>query len=98
MLTCLGDTFAGRVAASLLTAVGLPELITRSHADYESLALALATQPERLAAIRQKLAVNRTTQPLFDTARFTRHLEAAYMKMYERYQAGLSPDQIVVDA
>ncbi len=78
VLTCLGDAFAGRVAASLLTAVGLPELITHSHAEYESLALALATRPEQLAALRQKLAVNRTTQPLFDTARFTRHIEAAY--------------------
>ncbi len=98
VLTCLGDTFAGRVAASLLNAVGLPELITRSHAEYETLALELATQPERLAAIRQKLAANRTTQPLFDTARFTHHLEEAYMKMYERYQTRLSPNHIVVDA
>ncbi|MGA9032483.1 MAG: tetratricopeptide repeat protein, partial [Sulfuricaulis sp.] len=98
VLTCLGETLAGRVAASLLQAIGLPELITRGHADYEALALALATQPERLAAIRQKLALNRTTQPLFDTPRFTRHIEAAYLKMHERYQAGLSPDHIVVDA
>jgi predicted O-linked N-acetylglucosamine transferase (SPINDLY family) len=97
VLTCLGNTFAGRVAASLLKAVGLPELITHSHAEYETLALALATQPERLAAIRRKLALNRTTYPLFDTARFTRHLEAAYMKMYGRYQAGLPPDNIVVE-
>ncbi len=98
VLTCLGDTFAGRVAASLLTAVGLPELITHSHAEYESLALALATRPEQLAALRQKLAVNRTTQPLFDTARFTRHIEAAYRKMHARYQSGLSPTHIVVEA
>jgi protein O-GlcNAc transferase len=94
----LGDTFPGRVAASLLNAVGLPELITHNHAEYESMALELATQPERLAAIRQRLAANRTTHPLFDTARFTRHLEEAYMKMFERYQAGLSPDHIIVNA
>jgi predicted O-linked N-acetylglucosamine transferase (SPINDLY family) len=98
VLTCLGDTFAGRVAASLLQAIGLPELITRRHADYEALALELATQPERLAALRRKLAANRTTQPLFDAARFTRHIEAAYLKMQERYQAGLVPDHIVVEA
>ena len=97
VLTCLGDAFAGRVAASLLTAVGLPELITHSRAEYESLALGLATQPEQLAAIRKKLAANRTTQPLFDTARFTRHIENACIKMYERYQSALSPDHIVVE-
>ena len=98
LLTCLGDTFAGRVAASLLHAVGLPELIARSHTEYEALALALATQPERLVAIRRKLSTNRTTQPLFDTPRFARHLEQAYLKMYARHQSGLPPDHIVVDA
>jgi hypothetical protein len=80
VLTCLGQTFSGRMAASLLKAIGLPELITRSHADYESLALELAAHPERLAAVRRKLALNRTTHPLFDTARFTRHIEEAYLK------------------
>jgi predicted O-linked N-acetylglucosamine transferase (SPINDLY family) len=97
VLTCLGGTFAGRVAASLLKAIGLPELITHSHAEYENLALELSTRPEQLTAIRQKLAANRTTHPLFDTARFTRHLEAAYLKMHERHQAGLPPDYIVVE-
>ncbi|MDH5512215.1 MAG: hypothetical protein OEY27_03290, partial [Gammaproteobacteria bacterium] len=91
VLTRLGENFAGRVAASLLNAVGLPELITLNHADYEALAIELATQPERLAAIRRKLALNRTTHPLFDTARFTRNIEAAYSKMYIRYLAGLAP-------
>ncbi len=98
VLTCLGNTFAGRMAASLLNAIDLPELITRSHTDYESMALQLATEPERLAAIRLKLAANISTRPLFDTARFTCNIEAAYVKMYERYQAGLPPDHIVVDA
>jgi protein O-GlcNAc transferase len=96
VLTCLGETFAGRVAASLLNAVGLPELIAHGRAEYEALALELATQPDRLAAIREKLAANRTTQPLFDTARFTRDIETAYMKMHERHLAGLPPDHIVV--
>lgn len=98
VLTCLGETFAGRVAASLLNAVGLPEMITRTPAEYESLALELATRPERLAAIRQKLAENRTTQPLFDTARFTRNIEQAYLIMHQRSQAGLSPQHMVVEA
>ena len=97
VLTCLGHTFAGRVAASLLNAVGLPELVTRSHAEYEALALELATQPGRLADIRRKLAANRTTHPLFDTARFTRDIEDAYLKLYGRHLAGLAPDHIVVD-
>jgi protein O-GlcNAc transferase len=98
VLTCLGGAFAGRVAASLLTAIGLPELITRSHDDYEALALDLATHPERLAAIRGKLALNRTTLPLFDTPRYARHLEQAYARMHERHRAGLPPDHIVVEA
>jgi predicted O-linked N-acetylglucosamine transferase (SPINDLY family) len=98
VLTSLGNTFAGRVAASLLKAIGLPELITPSHAEYEALALELATQPGRLACLRRKLALNKTTHPLFDTARFTRHLEAAYLRMHERSRAGLPPDHIVVEA
>ena len=98
VLTCLGNTFASRVAASLLTAIGLPELITHNHADYESLALELATDPERLAALQMKLEANRTTQPLFDTARFTRDIEKAYLMMHERYQAGLAAEHFVVGA
>jgi len=81
VLTQLGETFAGRVGASLLTAAGLPELITRSAQDYEATALALARDPARLKAIRDKLAANRASAPLFDTARFTRNLESAYEKM-----------------
>lgn len=98
VLTCRGEMFASRVAASLLNAVGLPELVTRTPGEYEALALLLATQPERLAALRRKLAVNRTTQPLFDTALSTRHFEAVYRRMHERHQAGLPPDDFVVDA
>ena len=98
VLTCPGAAFAARVAASLLTAVGLPELITHSHDEYEAMALDLATHPDRLAAIRRKLALNRTTQPLFDTARYARYLEQAYVRMHERHRAGLPPDHIVIDA
>jgi predicted O-linked N-acetylglucosamine transferase (SPINDLY family) len=81
VLTCRGKTFAGRVAASLLTAVGLPELIASSLADYEALALGLAREPARLAAVRDKLAANRHTAPLFDSVRFARAIETAYRQM-----------------
>jgi predicted O-linked N-acetylglucosamine transferase (SPINDLY family) len=96
LVTRIGDTFAGRVAASLLTAMGVPELVTSSVETYEALAIELAGNPERLAAIKRKLAANRRTAPLFDTTRYTRHVEAAYVAMYERWQAGLPPADIVV--
>jgi predicted O-linked N-acetylglucosamine transferase (SPINDLY family) len=96
VLTCLGNTFAGRVAASVLHAIGLPELVTSSLAEYEELALALARDPERLAAIRAKLMRNRDTEPLFDTARFTRDLETAYTMMWERTQRGEPPKSFSV--
>jgi protein O-GlcNAc transferase len=96
VLTCLGETFAGRVAASLLNAIGLPELITTTLNVYEQMAVELATHPEKLAAIKRKLAGNRLTTPLFDTRLFTKHIEAAYTAIYERHQAGLAPDHIIV--
>jgi predicted O-linked N-acetylglucosamine transferase (SPINDLY family) len=96
VLTCVGDTFAGRVAASLLNAIGLPELIITTPEAYEQMAIDLTTHPEKLAAIKRKLADNRLTTPLFDTKLFTRHIEAAYTAMYERYQAGLAPDHILI--
>jgi predicted O-linked N-acetylglucosamine transferase (SPINDLY family) len=96
VLTQVGQTFAGRVAASLLTAVGMPELITSSQDAYEALAVELATSPGKLVAIKGKLGRNRLTTPLFDTRCFTGHIEAAYTTMYERYQAGLPPDHIHV--
>ena len=98
VLTILGDTFVGRVAASLLHAVGLPELIAESPEAYEQMAVDLATDPSRLAALKARLAANRPTAPLFDTKRFTRHIEAAYTAMYRRHQAGLAPDHIDVPA
>jgi predicted O-linked N-acetylglucosamine transferase (SPINDLY family) len=96
LLTCRGETFAGRVAASLLTNVQLPELITTTLHDYERLAIELATVPDKHAAIKQKLAANRLTTPLFDTGLFTGHLEAAYIAMSERHRAGLAPDHFTV--
>jgi predicted O-linked N-acetylglucosamine transferase (SPINDLY family) len=79
VLTCAGRSFQGRVGAGLLHAIGLPELVTSSIKEYESLALALARQPERLAMLKATLSRNRTTTPLFDTAQFTRDLEAIYL-------------------
>jgi predicted O-linked N-acetylglucosamine transferase (SPINDLY family) len=96
VLTCAGSTFASRVAGSLLGAVGLPELIAGSLAEYEALALALARDPARLTALRAKLAHNRDVFPLFDTARFTRHIEAAYTTMWERVQRGEPPQSFAV--
>jgi predicted O-linked N-acetylglucosamine transferase (SPINDLY family) len=91
LLTCSGESFASRVGASLLKAVGLPELITRSLAEYEALALELGTQPARLAALRHKLAAQRAASPLFDTRRKTRQLEAGYRAIYQRYLDGQPP-------
>jgi protein O-GlcNAc transferase len=96
VLTRMGETFAGRVAASLLNAVALPELVTHGSNEYEHLAVEIAKNPETLRAMKEKLAENRLSKPLFDTKLFTRQLEAAYAAMHERYQAGLAPDTIVV--
>jgi protein O-GlcNAc transferase len=96
VLTCLGETFVGRVAASLLNAVGLPELITTTLQEYEGLAIRLAKHPDELRAIRARLEANRLTTPLFDTQRFTAHIETAYVAMHERHQAGLAPDHIAI--
>jgi len=98
VVTQIGDSFAGRVAASLLNAVGLPELITRTREDYEALAIDLALDRQKLQGIRERLQGNRLTTPLFDAALYTRHLEAAYEAMHQRYQAGLPPDHIDIQA
>jgi predicted O-linked N-acetylglucosamine transferase (SPINDLY family) len=96
VLTLVGETFAGRVAASLLSAIHLPELITTTPDAYVRMAIELATQPQRLAALKRKLGENRLTTPLFDTQRFTRQIEGAFTAIHRRHQAGLAPDQIVV--
>ncbi|HUN24811.1 MAG TPA: tetratricopeptide repeat protein [Steroidobacteraceae bacterium] len=98
VLTQIGESFAGRVAASLLNAVGLPELITDRPAQYESRAIELATRPDRLTAVRETLRRNRCTAPLFDTRSYVRHLEDAYEQMYRRYHARSSPGPIYVSA
>jgi predicted O-linked N-acetylglucosamine transferase (SPINDLY family) len=96
VLTCAGQAFPGRVAASLLHAAGLPELIVPSLAAYEMRAIGLARDHAELAAIKDKLARRRDTAPLFDTARFTRHLETAYAMMLERQRHGLRPESFAV--
>jgi protein O-GlcNAc transferase len=96
LLTRIGESFAARVAASLLNAVGLPELIATTAEQYEATAVELAGNPARLAEIKQRLLRNRLTTPLFDTERFARHLEDAYTRMYERYQADMRPEDIWV--
>lgn len=98
VLTCIGPTFSGRVGASLLSAIGLPELITGSLEEYESLALELATDPLRLSALMEKLQRHRLTYPLFDTASFTKRIEHAYTQVWERHRDGLPPDHIHVQS
>jgi protein O-GlcNAc transferase len=97
VVTVMGQSFPGRVGASLLSAIGLPELVTHNLADYEAMARKLATDPARLAAIRRKLAQNRLNYPLFDTDRFRRHIEAAYMTMWDIWQRGEKPRPFRVD-
>jgi predicted O-linked N-acetylglucosamine transferase (SPINDLY family) len=96
VLTRQGHAFAGRVAASLLHAVGAPELITYSPEEYERLACELAQDASRLTEIKAKLAINRETMPLFDTARITRNLEAAYTQMWKRQRLGEAPASFAV--
>jgi protein O-GlcNAc transferase len=97
LVTRTGGTFASRVAASLLRAVGLPELVTRDRAEYFSVAKALALAPERLAALRRKLAVQRLAAPLFDTERFTRDLERLYERIWQQHARG-ARDMIRLEA
>jgi len=96
VLTFIGNSFSSRIAASLINALNLPELITSSSAEYESLAIHLAIYPEKLKIIKDKLIKNLLTSPLYNTALFTRHLESAYFSMYDKYQNRLEPDHIYV--
>ena len=96
VVTCIGSTFAGRVAASLVQSVGLPELVTSSLGDYETLALKLAREPAVLAGIRQRLAHNRLSSPLFNTERFARHIERAYETMRDYGRQGRGPQSFAV--
>ena len=96
VLTLMGQSFASRVAASLLNAIGLPELITNTQEEYEVLAIEIAKNPQKLADIKLRLDNNRLTTPLFDTPLFTKNLEAAYIQMYKRYQSDLAPEHIAI--
>lgn len=96
VLTCLGSGFAGRVASSLNRAVGMPELVTQSLTEYEALALQIANDPALCAHFKDQLARNRQTHPLFDTARFTRNIEAAFVTMWQACQDGRPPQHFAV--
>lgn len=96
VLTCIGGAFAGRVAASVVRAAGLPELVVETQGAYESLAVALASDPARLAGLRHRLSATRLASPLFDARRFARNIESAYVAMHEKRLAGLPPDHFAV--
>lgn len=91
LLTCRGTTFPGRVAASLLTAVGMPELVTESMVEYECRAIALARAPESMGDLRKKLSSNRLSCPLFATDLFRQDIEKAYIAMWQAWQKGEAP-------
>jgi len=96
IVTRIGSAFAGRVAASLLHSIGLPELVANTDEEYETLAVRLAENPQQLTAIRGKLAANRLTTPLFDTRLLTRHLESAYTEIHARHLSDLPPEHLLV--
>jgi protein O-GlcNAc transferase len=97
LLTVLGSTFVGRMAASMLHAVGLPELVVASLADYEALAVKIAGDPDYCMSLKHKLQNNRDSCPLFDTTRFARAIEAAYVTMWERAERGEPPASFAVE-
>lgn len=97
VLTCAGEAFAARMGASLLTAVGLPELIAPDYPAYERLAIELARRSDRLASIRARLAEARSSAVLFDTPRLTRSLEALFRRMYDRHRLGLLPEHLLLE-
>ena len=96
VLTLMGESFASRVAASLLQAIELPELIAATLEEYEALAIEFGTNPQKLDAIKQRLLDKQLSAPLFDTPLFAKHLEAAYTQMMERYWADLPPENLYV--
>ena len=97
VITLIGESFASRVAASLLSAIELPELIANTQEGYEALAIELANNPDKLSEIKKRLAENRLIAPLFDTPLFTKNLEDAYIKMQERYTNNMEPDHLYID-
>jgi predicted O-linked N-acetylglucosamine transferase (SPINDLY family) len=96
LLTCMGETMTGRMAASLLHTLGLNELIASDWIGYEAKAIELATKPERYAAIKARLQTQRSASPLFDTPRTTRAIEAGCKQALQRYWTGLPPEHIWV--
>ena len=96
VLTCMGNSFTSRVAASLLNAINLPELITTTQDQYESLAIKLSTNSEEFTSIKDKLVRNLSSAPLYDTQLFTQHLELAYIEMNRKYCKGIDPEDICV--
>ena len=96
LVTKLGEGFAARVAGSLLSAIGLPELITESEEAYEALILELATKPDKLSNIKKKLDENRLMRPLFDSEKYTRHLETGFQMAYDHHFKGEEPETIKV--
>jgi predicted O-linked N-acetylglucosamine transferase (SPINDLY family) len=98
VLTCMGQSFAARVAGSLLLAMDLQELITQTPAEFEATAIAYAKNPSALQGIKAKLLGNIPTIPLFNAGLFARHMEQAYRVMHARHQAGLTAEHFVVEA
>jgi predicted O-linked N-acetylglucosamine transferase (SPINDLY family) len=96
VITLQGNSFISRVSSSILTAIGLPELIAQTLEEYESLAIDLVHKSGKLHMIRQKIMKNRLVEPLFDTPRFTKNLEKAYKEMWKIFMADESPRQIEV--
>jgi len=96
IVTKSGQSYTARMAGSMLNAIGLPELITQNEKDYEALILELATNPTKLAEIKEKLAINRSTQPLFNTELYTKYLENGYQQAYQNYFDGKLPQTIIV--
>jgi predicted O-linked N-acetylglucosamine transferase (SPINDLY family) len=96
MITCAGESFASRVGASLLTSIGLPDLIATSTPQYESLAVALAADGLRLVELKRRMAERRHSSPLFDIRTYTKNLESGYLAVLERHHAGLPPEDIDV--
>jgi predicted O-linked N-acetylglucosamine transferase (SPINDLY family) len=92
----MGESFASRVAASLLHAIELPELVTTTLESYEKLAIDLALTPNKLSLIKEKLSAKRLTAPLFNSELFTEGLESAYIKLYERFQDNLPRDHLFI--
>ena len=96
VITRIGQSFASRVGGSLLSAVGLKELVTKTEKEYENLAIKVATSPKFLKKIKNKLEKNRITEPLFNTKLYTIKIESAFKKIYERYHSDLPVKNIEI--